>query len=198
MKNERLPFPEMMGAAGKAWRYDLARIRRREGWWRRKPDASLLSWLIEAKWAHPLWHSYALHLIHLRPVEGLNEPKIYLPGATHEIFLYALDPEEPRDLTRIARHLYPSNFGAQFISLDCEHYDDRGAIGRMNDTVREIVEGRLSPDTDHMQSWLARYGDAMIKGDPRRAGETKITLISPEGEDLNIIVEPQPPTPRQS
>ena len=31
------------------------------------------------------------------------------------------------------------------------------------ETVREITEGNLSPDTDYLRSWIERYGDNMVK-----------------------------------
>ena len=54
---------------GKAWRFDLDAIRMRM---KADPasDAAVDAWLIEAPWAHPVWHSYLVMLIHLRPIPG--------------------------------------------------------------------------------------------------------------------------------
>lgn len=177
--------PDIQGPAGRAWRYDMDTIARKAG---NRPHASVESWLIEAKWAHPHWHSYALMLIHLRNVPGLGQPKLYVTGATHEVFLAALNPEKVRDLKRNPDYMMPLNFAAQFIAQD-----DAAATARINDTVREVVNGELSPDTDHMQSWIRRYGSAMIKGDPATAGETKIIISQPGKENAQIVFPPQAP-----
>lgn len=183
---ENLPAtPDLQGAFGRAWRYDIEAIVRKAN---NKPHSSIVSWLIEAKNANPMWHSYAMHLIHLRDMPGLGRPKIYLPGATHEIMLFALNPEMARDLQNYPHVLLPINFAAQFIAI-CDDW----AIARINETVFEIVNGGLSPDTDHLQSWIQRFGSAMLKGHPATAGETKITFSQPGKQPTQIIFPPQAP-----
>src|SRR5689334_15922965 len=81
--------PDLVGRYGRAWRADLAEGRRRHNV-NPELDAALVLWVIEAPWARPAWHSYALMLAHLRPTPHLHPPKIHLDGATHELWLYAL------------------------------------------------------------------------------------------------------------
>lgn len=198
--NDFLPHPEVFGKFGSAWRYDLDKIRQSRkvraltGAGPDVPkDASVVSWLIEAPAAHPQWHSYVLHLIHLRPVPGLNPPTIHLEDATHEILLFALNPDAPRRLNRRPEVLEPINFGAQMVMAT-----DEAATARVASTVLEICDGQLSPDTDYLQSWIARYGSNMIKGDPARAGETKIRILEPGKDVQEIVSDPPPATPRFS
>ena len=94
---------------------------------------------------------------------------IYLEGATHELVLFALDPRGNREKLinssilgkDTCQILHPANFGAQFISDN-----DATARGRIEDTVKLIVEGKLSPDTDFTSQWVALWGDNMLKRRP--------------------------------
>ena len=120
------------------------------------------NWVITAPWAHPLWHSYILHLIHLRPMGDGRKTLFYVPGATHEMMLFALDPEYPLEPIVMgqarAQWLRPGNFAAQFISPS-----DEMARRRIRDTVSLICAAGLNPDTDAISQWVALYGDAMVK-----------------------------------
>lgn len=165
--------------------FDLEAIRRDAG----KADAGVSGWLIKAPWAHQLWHSYILFLLHLRPLEGFPWPKIYVKGATHEIVLFATDPEAKIQLDKPASAylLHPPNFAAQFISDG-----DETAALKIQEVVVKIVEGRLSPDTDHTQSWIAIFNAGMIKGNPDTAGETRI-IYRTLNETTEVVHDPKPP-----
>lgn len=126
-------------------------------------DPTLVHWVVNAPWAHPFWHSYSIVVVHLRPVEGVPEPKIFLPGATHEFWVYALNPEiDNRTLIETGiiapyQWLSPMNFAAQMIETD------ESAMARISAVVEEIVNGDLSPDTDFRFEWVGRFGGAMVK-----------------------------------
>jgi hypothetical protein len=145
---------------GKAWRLNLAAVRRKTG----RADAGVDAWLVEAEWAHSHWHSYFISLIHLRPTPGLLLPKVYVPHATHEFVLHALDPAGDRD--RLLSEgvgswcpcLTPANFAAQFI----EATDDL-ARERIRDAVERICAGSLSPDTDFTRQWVRLFGSGMLR-----------------------------------
>jgi hypothetical protein len=154
--------PDISGSCGRAWKCDLAEGRRRMGV-RDEDDAALVHWVIEAPWAHPCWHSYSLVMVHLRPMADGRETKFYLPCASHELWLYALDPDADRGellATAIVGScwLRPGNFAGQFVELG-----DADALARVERTVREICDGSLSPDTDFQREWVKRFGDNMIK-----------------------------------
>lgn len=115
-------------------------------------------------WAHPTWHSYLISLVHLRPEPGLLLPKVYRPHATHELVVQALDPEGDRDklltlgLGSYCRCLTPANFAAQIVEVS-----DALASDRIRKAVELICEGKLSPDTDFTQQWVALFGDNMMR-----------------------------------
>lgn len=149
----------------KAWRLDWAAKIRAMG---HDPemDGGVAAWIIQAPWAHPLWHSYWLHIVHLRPIdrgEGPIPTKFYLEGASHEIWLHALNPEIPlAEIVAEAKPheciLTPKNFASQMILES-----DAAAIDLARDAARDVLEGRLNPDTDAISQWRARFGDNMRK-----------------------------------
>jgi len=151
--------PDMVGNHGRAWKVDLREALRLAGM-RPEEDAALEVWIVEAPWAHPVWHSYAITLMHLRPMPG-RETTFHLEGASHEMWVDALDPNVPRDPTlknaQCAR-LQPSNFAAQMI----EETDDT-ARARIEGAVHAILDGYLSPDTDFSHQWVTFFGDNMMK-----------------------------------
>lgn len=168
--------PDITGAAGRAWLYSRLPDR---------PDvtATIRSWIVEAPAAHPLWHSYFIGVIHLRDIPGVVPATILLPGATHEVFVYALDPRQPAAPDLEVRWLRPINFAGQWIASD-----DERAIAKVEGCVRDICDGRLSPDTDWMQHWIARFSASHVKGELSRAGETRVVI---DGK-TEIIIPPRP------
>lgn len=157
---EELPEPTLTGPKGRAWLVDKNLININQKIDPAK-NCSVCVWIIEAEWAHPLWHSYVLTTIHLRNIPGIPEAAHYLEGATHEMVLHPLDPTVSRS-TAIQGFggaiLVPPNFCAQFI----EASDDL-ARERIKASVEEILRGGLSPDTDFVFQWKQRYGDNMVK-----------------------------------
>ena len=182
-----LRAPDLAAAAGKAWLADLQPIRDRTG----VEDATLCAWVIEAPWAHPVWHSYCLILVHLRPMPDGRETLFYLKGATHEISLWAMDPERDRNALLSGDEfqgqlLRPANFASQFIADD-----DAAALAKVSAVVMRVVEGRLSPDTDYVRHWANLFGANMLR---RGAGETRIVVQGAEG--ATEIVIPSHPGPQ--
>lgn len=177
--------PTIDGPHGKAWAVDLDHARNILGV-RVEDDGTVAAWIVEAPWAHPFWHSYVIVLIHLRPMPDGRSTKMYLPGATHEMWLQALDPEHPRAPAISGNGpwhpLKPSNFGAQFIEEA-----DLTAAARIRDAVQRICNGSLNPDTDYIRQWMHLFGDNMIKGDKKTAGETRI--VTQQGE---VTIPPVP------
>jgi hypothetical protein len=152
--------PERFGIAGRAWRVDLAAYRRAQGLAEEDPGV-LVHWIVEAPRAHPLWHSFSLSLIHLRPHPVLPEPTLYADGVTHEVLLQVLDPAEPREPLLDGarpRWLQPANYAGQVTEAS-----DEAAIARVASAVDRIVIGELSPDTDYRRDWIALFGDNMIR-----------------------------------
>lgn len=153
--------PDLTGHVGRAWRLDLADFRKALGR-SEQTDAAVAGWVIEAAWAHPVWHSYLISLVHLRPLPGQPEPDLAIEAASHQFWLFALDPAEPREAVLRGQvrpsMLWPANFAAQLAAPD-----DDTAIGFVEAAVLDICGGQLSPDTDYLHAWADRFGDNMLK-----------------------------------
>lgn len=109
-------------------------------------------WWCHAPWAHPFWHSYLFSLVDLTTPTA-RPPRIYLPGATHEVMVVALDPAFPN--TAMPPHtLSPPNHGYQFIADSNE-----AAERRIVELLDMIDDHRLSPDTDHRRVWDSLFAD---------------------------------------
>lgn len=172
--------PDIAGEHGKAWVVNRERALERTNT-AAEASAWLVSWVIECPAAHPLWHSYMLTLMHLRPcIPG--ETLIYLDGATHEIWLQAMDPR--KDRTPLIKGeefanehgLIPLNYASQFIESS-----DLEASTRAAKAVMEVCAGTLNPDTDFRPSWQARFGDCMWKDRPGGSKAVKRMDILPRG-----------------
>lgn len=164
-QNDPVTLPPIVeGPYGRAWLVDLDAACRKV-WQTRDDFAQLDGWIIEAPWAHPIWHSYLLALMHLRPMADRRKTLIYQIGVTHEVHLCALNPEHPRQPVMEGqepwRWLEPINFAAQITEPD-----DAAARARVRRAVEEICGGVLNPDTDYLHQWVQRFGGNMVKREP--------------------------------
>lgn len=158
--------PDLYGSHGMAWMLDVAAVARRQA--ERNPgraqppvELTVCAWVIHAPTYHPIWHSYAIGCISLREMPPWPPAHVSLPGSTHEVFLMALDPEQRVTTDESPPGLMPLNFSAQF----AEASDDT-ARARIAQTVSDIVQGLLSPDTDHLQRWIDRFSASNLRGTP--------------------------------
>lgn len=159
--------PDVSGARGKAWAIDVAFHIRQLGV-DPAQDATLAMWIVEAPWAHPVGHSYAVILVHLRDMPDGRKTLRCNPLGTHEIWVWALDPEADRNgmldnpNTGVQSFaLHPINYAGQFVEVE-----DSLAIERVRASVQAICDGKLSPDTDARWDWAKLYGDWMFKDRP--------------------------------
>lgn len=154
--------PTLETPIAKAWKIDLDAVYALFGKKRDVDGSHVASWIIEAPWGHPFWHSYGLQIFHLRPLPKHDfERLIYLEGATHEMQLEALDPSASRQImigTGEIRGLTPLNFAAQIIAGT-----DAEAAGRIEQAVKMVLAGKLSPDTDFISQWAHLFGSNMLK-----------------------------------
>jgi hypothetical protein len=150
--------PTLAGAHGSAWLIDRDTAMQRLG---RQGDprcsVSLKSWVVQAPWAHPLWSCYAVLCVALRDVPGVPAAKINLPGATHEVLLYALDPDHTPAVDEKPRPLIPVNFAGQFIEPS-----DEAADARIERAVQDVIDGKLNPDTDFRSQWVERFSASNV------------------------------------
>lgn len=146
-------FPTVMGRAGKAWKVSVGYDPKTD-----PPDWSgcLAQWQVNATCYHPMWSWWLVQLIHLRPIAGVKDPVIRLPGATHELVICSLDPdkrvldpdEKPSDDEKRYHILTPIDVEEQMAGLD-----DDGAVKVCELAVRAIVNGHISPDQDYRAMW---------------------------------------------
>lgn len=121
-------------------------------------------WIVHAPWAHPIWHSYAIHLVDLNTdIEGKPAQKLR-EDVTHEMTLWALDPdpnkqpvigESLKDWDLNGCMLQPANYGYQFVADS-----DEAARNRIQALVDKIEKRLLSPDTDFRWDWDRVFKDA--------------------------------------
>lgn len=163
---DRADFPPtIIGAHGEAWEIDLLTSRALCGE-TDETDTTVALWVVFAPWAHAYWSYYLIGAIHLRPMAKLKAPTIFLPGATHEIMIFALDPETVPDVVNSSklRKLRPINFAGQWIVRERPNPVDldRGAAAKVRVTVDEILAGVLSPDTDFRSEWVKRFSGSNV------------------------------------
>jgi hypothetical protein len=146
--------PTLTGPFGRAWRVDVP------------PDPETPTvvdfYVVECPGAHPLWHSYVMFVFDLAPKPGLTDSVFYLPDATHEFHIWALDPDKPRQPIVnagewIGRVLQPMNFAAQVRMSQLE------IEAKLVTSVADVIHGRMSPDTDYTRDWARAWGDNMLK-----------------------------------
>jgi hypothetical protein len=149
--NAKFGEPDLHGVAGEAWMVDAKSAVK-------KPDqqAVLAFWQATIPGAHPFWHSYAISVIHLRPIAGVKDAHKHYPEAVYEICVLALDPDKPLSDPKDGgnfemKPLVPLNLQFQFHGITDEQAGDlaRALVG-------EYVSGRISPDTD-FRSYNIRF-----------------------------------------
>lgn len=149
-------LPTIENGKSRAWQVDIGRLRHPV--LQRHPCIAL--WLIEAPWAHALWHSYILSLAKLTVIDERGTPAADINAASHEIVLFALDPHYRRQtlLDAIEVHeLAPPCFVGQFHEVATGE-----AVQRVRLVVQSICAGLLSPDTAARVQWTALFGANMI------------------------------------
>lgn len=141
--------PTRRGNNAEAWNVDLKSpevVAPQKG----RPHSSIVSWVIHAPWAHIMWANYWLVVSHLRPLPGLPPAIITVPGATHEVCLFALSPDKAPNLyDPYSSILRPVNFVTQFAPGS-----DEAAAAKAEEAVIEVMRGLLNPDTDFRSQWF--------------------------------------------
>jgi hypothetical protein len=167
-------------------------------------DGTVALWIINAPWAHPIWSNYMLLCVHLRPLSEGAAAIIHKPGATHEVILWALDPDAPvpvetgEGMTMKPQLLQPSNFAGQFIV----ERDEAARAMIEEQVVKPICEGTLNPDTDATWQWINLFGDDCFKEKYRNAKPGSIehhikgggTVIVAGDTTMLLNPPPEPPT----
>lgn len=117
--------------------------------WQRKADCGM--WLVHAPHGNPFWPWYMVAVVNLRDHKGqTGSPFIQFPGASHELLVVALNPEDPLpdvDAWTQPRYLVPVDQCVQFIVAD-----DKQATSLLDVVVKGILSG-ISPDQDYRALW---------------------------------------------
>lgn len=119
--------------------------------------AALRIYVLHRPDAHPMWHSYVLSLIHLRPIDGMPPPHLEHRDSSHELSLFALDPRAPLEASKpeTYRLLHPVNLLHQL-----RRVTDERAGALCDAFAKAIDEGAVNPDTDWRRAqlfWLNRW-----------------------------------------
>jgi hypothetical protein len=148
--------PAFDGALGKAWKFPMSDD---DGDWRLAVSLDA-NYLIHAPSAHPFWAWHVLMAISLRDIDGQPAARKRYPDATHELMVYALDPNhpppDPREWPlppddgspRPLQLLQPPDVVVQF------HVDtDEQATEIATLAAKACTTGLLAPDEDHRGAW---------------------------------------------
>ena len=149
--------PVITGTHGSVWETDLSSPEFNQPGMV-PTSLSVAHYIVSAEWAHPVWSHYFICCVHLRDVEGVPAANIALEGATHEVMVFALDPSAEIPLDTMPTTLRPINFSGQFIAAS-----DEDAKEKIEEVVLEIINGKLSPDTDFISEWVKRFSDSNLK-----------------------------------
>ena len=151
--------PTMRGKLGDAWLIDMEAVSRRRGIVNDPRAAvTLPCWIASAAYAHPMWSHYVVMCIALRDVAGVPKAMIHQEGMTHEVIVFALDPNSKPAIDDMPRMLQPANFAGQFIEAD-----DLSAAARVQQAVQDVIDGSLNPDTDARRMWVDRFSASNLK-----------------------------------
>lgn len=125
-------------------------------------DATVAHWIVEAPWSHQVIHSYSLVLTHLRFTPGTKPPTKFLPGATHEVALWALNPMAPRDLL-LRGPIDTTMWLALVYAGQIAEPTDSAATARIRRAAELVCQGRVSPYVEHVSSWIELFGDSIMR-----------------------------------
>ena len=131
---------------------------------------TVCQWLLTAPMAHPAWTQYLMPVVRLRDVDGFAPPKRQFPGATHELLVLALDPDEgpytPENMSRFDEgpqagrlpYLTPVNIAHQIEGSDEE------ARTLALYSAWGVTAGTLNPETSDAPSLIrANWKAALVK-----------------------------------
>lgn len=103
------------------------------------PDSGLVaSWVLHCPGQSLGWEYFCLSVVHLRDLPGMRPPVLTTPGASHEVILMALSPDDPVPPAGPVKFLTPLNFVEQtYVSSD----HDAHRLGEF--LVKSMVAGQL-------------------------------------------------------
>lgn len=119
---------------------------------------ALCLWLVTAPAYNLAWSQYLLMVVRLTDdLPGFPPPTRDFEGTTHELLVFALDPDHKQTVESanqtlagdsLPPHLVPINIAEQFVATD----DEMRKLASL--CAQAIVHGALNPDTDGRAAWL--------------------------------------------
>lgn len=162
---------EFIGTAGRAFHVKLSPPNERPS---RDQAACLAVWNLTLPGQSIAWERYTLGVVHLREVVGARPVVIHRPGATHEIIVFANDPQlsEERFQRGEAAPLSPLNHVCQFTTAD-----DVMAVDIAEAMVRRLVDGREIAEPDGIFGARDHFRNTvhMLAGEAQRMGLSTAT-----------------------
>jgi hypothetical protein len=155
---------QLRGPAGHAHELLLGK----PDWWTRpEQQATLAAWFLNCPGQSPGWDRYLLSVIHLRPIPRARPAAILVPGATHEVILFALDPIRRPQPTRPHswKPLLPINVMEQ-VQLP----DDDAARTLLRGAARAVMDGLL-PAEPALSGAVEPWRTSMIRTAAHLRGE---------------------------
>jgi hypothetical protein len=140
--------PDIEGRLGRAWRV-TARGDGPADW-----QACLGAYLVEAPFAHPIWSHYMVSAVHLRDIDGVKAAEKLFPDAAYEFSILALEPNQPLpDIDGSEAHPPSVLRPADLMHQVAGGVTDEQMTLVLEDQVRVITMGMLSPDSDFRETW---------------------------------------------
>jgi len=131
---------------------------------------TVCQWLLTAPMAHPAWTQYLMPVVRLRDTPGFPPPKRQFDGATHELLVVALNPDEgpytPENMRRFYEgpqagrlpYLTPVNIAHQI-----EGSDEEARMLALY-SAWGVTAGALNPETSDAPSLIrSDWKGALVK-----------------------------------
>lgn len=146
---DELGPPDAQGPAGQAW------------WRPRDPRliaTDIGAWLLYCPEAHPFWRFWLLSGCSLREFPGVPPATITVPGATHEVAIWSIDPNHRIDIELFRLGTWRGGKPRPLLQPpDLVHQltlgPDELAEMLLELMVRMMMAGEMSPDSDHRARW---------------------------------------------
>jgi hypothetical protein len=98
------------------------------------------AWFLTCPGQSPAWSNFQLSAVHLRAEAGLPAPVVHVKNATHEVLLFALNPDANpvRDDVETWQPMRPLNLAEQI-----QVPSDQAAAALLELTAQAVVDGLL-------------------------------------------------------
>ncbi len=117
-----------------------------------EPVLQISFWMFDCPGAHAFWRLFALSTVSLTDIEGIPPARKHYPEATHELCVFALNPNMAVDPDEFTSFL-PALLQGPNVCMQFHGLSDEQVKTLADSLAREVANGRLSPDSDYRSSW---------------------------------------------